>query len=803
MFLSGLRLSEAFRVFKNSESFWRAVLVVLTALPSLACLMGLFLVVEALLITRIELHDHRRLVVAHLADRAGNPVAIPEAFFKPLAPPENGQDSWCPLSTGGMVRTTVEGQTVHRVATQWSGLCQAVFGHSSAAGTLWPDEDVSAGPRVVISARLWKEQFSSHPDLADVAVSIEGAPFRVVGVARTGFSAVGTELPPDLFLPLDFRNYLPGRAPRAAAFHYFVGAVGRDRSSDTILKTLESTRSRVLADGALLDSRTARSVADATIHVDTSGRGLSYLRPLYADTVVVLGALGALLLAVAMVNVSALAISSFRAREREFAARQVLGATRGALVSQLFAESLIPAALSCVLAVPLAIALRDRLFETIWTAAVPVGWELAWGWRPTVALLIAFAIFLAVLAMLPVAVVKPRTDGLRTRGGSSRSPVRLFLGAQVAGGVALSVVGLVLFGSYRSASMTDPGYRTSQLVAARMMPVVPAYAGVNLDEYYRRLLSTLSEAPGVSRVALARAFPRYLPDAVRIDNRDGVTVNASVDSVTPDFFSTVGARLVEGRGFSVSDVAGAAAVAVVSQRFAEAAFGERSAIGRTVFIGSAAEGPFTIVGIVGDLWLDQLGRERETPVVLRAWFQDPTARQPMLLVESRGSSADALRSATMEAIRLGVESTSFPTTIEADRLRIAAPRRTLALLSVVLGGLVLVILFCGVFSVQLASIRSRRAQVAIQIALGAGPASNALVISRDALLGLIFGFVAGVAGGTALATITKSLVYSDGEVSLLMLIPLLVGLAVSIAAVSLAAFAAVRNVDVMEVIRSS
>jgi predicted permease len=275
-----------------------------------------------------------------------------------------------------------------------------------------------------------------------------------------------------------------------------------------------------------------------------------------------------------------------------------------------------------------------------------------------------------------------------------------------------------------------------------------------LDAYYREARDRVSRLPGVEGAALATSIPFYSSSSarLRIPGRDSLPVTRDggpyVVEVTPEYFATMGTRIVRGRGFLDADRAGAPRVAVVSETFARLIWPNVDALGKCIRIGADTVPCSEIVGIAEDakrqrlesvpvmqyyVPLDQRQIRMSAPVLFVRTGVDPEA----LVVPVRRELQRILPDAPYVDVR------SLETLIDPQ----IQPWRLGAAMLALFGLLALVIAAVGLYGVISYEVVQRRHEFGVRLALGATPLGvMGLVVGRAVRL-----VVLGLAAGAALA----------------------------------------------------
>jgi len=487
-----------------------------------------------------------------------------------------------------------------------------VLGRYPEAG----DVVAGAGPVVMLSHDVWRSRFGGDVRLLGQAVHVNGKPHLVIGI-----------MPPKVAFPVREALWIP--VPLEGA-----RAQGGDDSL-TLFGRLKTgvTRADAAAELAVLSAgETPRDSANATVPVVMPfTRGFMSPEQEWAMFAFLLGLMSFLVVIAA--NLANLFFARNSARTREIALRAALGASRTRLIAQLLVESLALGAAGALGG--LAVARASLMWFLSRVEDLP--WWAEFSLNPVV---LGFAAFAALVASA-VAGVGPalrltrlsvgETLQARSAGSGTLRFSRVgaaLLVAQLAVSVGfLSVVGVLaqaVFGfTYRQYDVAREDVLIAQVYLGP--PEKPELSEPGADrrqvwrrhferslQQFERIGARLREQPGVRRVTYSTHFPGNDVEAVRIELQPGVaresTVRTRIAEVGPDFFGTLGARLVHGRDFVPADRTGPPRFVIVNVPFAEKYFPGQDPLGRTLRLLDDSEpqpGPLLeIVGVAPDLGLN-------------------------------------------------------------------------------------------------------------------------------------------------------------------------------------------------------
>jgi putative ABC transport system permease protein len=465
---------------------------------------------------------------------------------------------------------------------------------------------------------------------------------------------------------------------------------------------------------------------------------------------VVLFAAVGLILVIAAANVANLLLMRGESRRSELAVRAALGASRGRLVAELVAESLVVA----LLAGGVGLVLSHWSLRTV-TTLVPDGLPRLASIR-TDAVVAAFAAGVAFLAaalagLVPAfassrldLVLQLRASGRGAAGAARARGRQLLVTAQVALAVTVVAAAGLLGRSLHRLQTVDMGLAIDRLVFAELDPPRDRYAD---DQNLRRqfleaVTARIGAAPGIDAVtplnvqpfagATGWDVPRFTAEG---QTADQVAMNPALnfESVYVPYFSTLGVTIVRGRAFTAADRDGAPRVAVVSDAMAADTWPGQDPIGKRL----------TVVGVAGTTRYRELVTPRPTLYIPAEQFMNSAGRLAIRTTATpalvAGVVADAVR-----AVDPTVRVTRVATYADYLRVPLAWPRFN-TLLLVVFATTALLLSTIGLYGVMAASVRQRDAEIGVRLALGATARDVRRLVLGEGLRLAAGGAVAGLA----------------------------------------------------------
>jgi predicted permease len=615
-----------------------------------------------------------------------------------------------------------------------------------------PEEERPGTHVAVLSHALWTNRFGRDREIVGKAIQMNGVPFTVVGVTPERF-----QFPVDIPAVQLWVTLSEDATAADQRGGRMLDAIGRLKPG--VSAEQARTQMDVVA-GAL-----ARQYPDSNRNIATT-----WIQPELKRLTdrgekamwILLGAV-ALVLLIACANVASLLLARSTERAREFALQIALGASRVALLRQLFVESLALGLLGTAGGVLLAIGTLQAILPLAGDS-IPRLAETDVDWQ-----VLAFSAVLAALTSvlfgvapaLQAAAADP-VGGLK-EGARSIAPGRdRFRSALVVGQIALGLVLLVgaelLMASFLHLTQRDPGFRADHLLTFDIGVSEAQSTVAKQIAFCDRVIERMRTIPGVQVAATGTPLPlqgHEMRVGFDIEERPAAVSDrprSDMAIVTPRYFAAMGIPLLKGRDFSERDDAGAPPVLVVNQAFARKYFPGEDVIGKRIQPGAGR--PPTpmreIVGIAGDAKQAVLGTDSD-PIYYFPYKQLPWRIGTIILrtavppvdVESaaRAALASLDRQVPMSQIRTG----------EGQSAPVIAPARFLTVLMGSFAAIALLLTVAGLYGVLSYMVARRRREIGVRIALGAGRGEViGIVLLRAALL-VTTGLILGSAGALGVA----------------------------------------------------
>lgn len=640
-----------------------------------------------------------------------------------------------------------------------------------------PEEDRTpdSHPVVVLSDGLWRRRFGGDRRILGRPIQMNGQAFTVVGVAPAGFRGLQPLDSPELWVPMMMHSrVMPGRLRpyfdvRGAPLLGVVGRLAPGKSFEQARAELEALSAALAEEYPQVNER--RTVVPLPL-LDTAGgpdEHSGYVRA----AGLLLALVGAVLL-IACANLANLFLAHAARRRPEMAVRLSLGAGRGRLVRQLLTESLLLVLLGGLAGLLLA-AWARRLVPLLGSPYLPDTLAIPIDGR-VLAFTLGLSLLTGLLFGLAPALQAGRADLIAGLGSRTREalPGRLgrfgFQSLLVTLQIALSLVALAgaaaFLRSLASARSMDPGFDHERLLVLSLDLDGAGYDEVRGQDVLRRMTERLKAIPGVRSAAVGENLLLVEPGLRRVVAPDGGAPTAGsgpptivqTNAVSPNYFETMGIRLVRGRGFTGADREGAPAVVMVNHTMAERLWVGENPVGRRFRFLGPDEPEREVVGVVEDSRYNDLGEEPQLYVFLP--LAQAYSSAVSLHVRTEGDPESLLATVRREVQALVPQVPLVdprPMSRVLD-LELWAPRTGAALFSL-LGGVALLLSLVGVYGVTAYGVAQRWREIGIRVALGARHGEVQRLFLRRGLVAVVAGLALGLAGSAALSRWVSGMLY--------------------------------------------
>jgi predicted permease len=637
-----------------------------------------------------------------------------------------------------------------------------------------PQEDqLGAAPVAIISYSLWQSRYGGRMAAIGMPLVFDEKTYTVVAITPPGFQLNGDE--GDVIIPIG-QDASPVMRNRAR--HAGLGVFTRLRPG----AALAQAQSELALTGRHLAEQYPDSNAGRSFIMDPLRANVGDVGSMLW---LLLGAVS-LVLVIACANVANLLLARAVSREREFAMRVALGASRGRVIRQCLTESVMLGLSGGALGILLAAA-GIRPFVTFWPGSLPRAEEVHLDWY-----VLLFALFVSLLSgilfgLAPALRIPTRSieRTLRAAGRTTAGHSRRLHGAFVISEITLAMVLLVSAGilarTLLRISSLNPGIDIHNVLIARMALSPGILASPERTRAaWQEALDRIHKVPGVQYVSVVDTVPMRegynqvsywttpaLPPPSQLPL-------ALATSVTPEYLDVMRIPLLKGRFFDDHDRQGNEFVVIIDDVLAQQAFGKEDPVGKRLWVpgnlspfplSTDAPVPVTVVGVVGHVRHWGLAKDDQSQMraqfyypfaqvsdsLMRRWSQlmsiaVRTSTPPLNLVESLRRE---VRGATGDQVLYGVR------TMEQLSAASIAQQRFLLLLFGIFAGLALLLACVGIYGVLAYLTSQRIPEFGIRMALGATAGDVMLLVLRQSTGMILVGTALGLGAALAAARLLE------------------------------------------------
>ena len=739
--LHALRL--AFRRIRRSPGY--AAAFVLTLGLGIGVNTAIFSVVNGVLLEPLPYTDSDRLVYLRQPARTAglNDAAFSFTEVRELRESASTIDAF--VEYGDLTFGVVGESEPHRAV---GGLVSSnyfdVLGLRARIGRTLQSQDDGTGvePVLVLTDGYWTRVFGADPGVIGRTLRLyvfgQQKEVRIVGVLEPGSLYTGTRRQ-EFFVNYAASEHYGGSAMLDERTHRMTSIFGRlapgrtVEAAQTELSTIHERMRAQFPDGYPQQLGLDVSVASWRNELTSNARPM----------LLVLAGTVALVLLLACANVANLTLTRLIRQERELAVQAALGASAMRIRRELLTENLLLCLAGAGLGVLLAILGSDLLVSyagrfTVRTGEIGIDFTVL---AVTGLIATGSALVLAWMPPLPglrgLTGAAPAASGHRVVGVNRKSLQRGLVVGQLALCFTLIVGATLLVKSLINLNSLDTGIAYESVIAMDVPNVTGVPAARN-----RVLMDQLVErtrgVAGVRQVAYAGHVPftdaNPLRLAFRIEGSDLTEIASpalAFNSISADYFDTMGIRLLSGRQFLASDDSASEAVAIVNASLARYLFGAQNPIDRRFqqqqFNGQY--GPWIrVVGVAADTREYGLAAEA-THTLYRPSSQVFPGQS--LVIRTGGDIASVIQSVRTSVRELDSDRpVDNVATLETLRAEDLAPSRLNATLFSSFAALALVIASVGVLGVLGFSVTQRTREFGLRMALGA---------RKEQVLGMVIG----------------------------------------------------------------
>jgi putative ABC transport system permease protein len=773
------------RVLRKNPSF--TAVAVLSLALGIGANAAIFQLINAIRLRALPVQAPQELADIRITDMSGargsqsRDNAVTYRIWEQLRERQTGfagiaawSDDQLNLSPSGEVR---------QVRGLWvSGEFFSLLGVQPTLGRLFAPSDDYRGcgaPGAVISYNFWRSELAGDSSVIGRKITVNGHPVAILGVTPASFFGVDAGRAFQIALPVCSVTVVRGYDALNAGTLWWLSVIGRVKPGWTAPRAAAQLEaiSPAIFQSSLPSNYPPESIKNYLTMKLTAlpaPGGVSNLGERYSDPLWMLLAIAGLVLLIACFNLANLLLARASAREREISLRLAIGASRGRLIRQLMAESLLIAGAGAALGLGLSYSLSRVIVSLLDSRNDSVFLDLHTDWR-----VLAFGAALAIATCL----IFGLAPALRaTRGtlndvfkGSGRGMTssrerlglrRALVVSQIALSLVLLVGSLLFLGSLRKLLKVETGFHKEGVLIADLRFAREHPASVQLSTYQKRLLDQIGAIPGVTSVAATTVVPIsgnswgnhvWMEDKKRTDPGESY-----FSHISPRYFRAFGTALLAGRDFSDRDTASAPKVAIVNSEFARRLAKSDNPVGRRFFVEATPSTPETeyeIIGVVANTKYRRL-REPFQPVAFLAMAQDPApSLQDQIIIRTSAPSA-TLFPEVRRAIAEVDPGARFALINFNEMMYDSLSReRLMAILSTGFGVLAGLLSACGLYGMISYMVAQRRSEIGVRMALGADRRTIHAMVLGDSGRLVAAGLAIGIPLSIAAASLVRTLLY--------------------------------------------
>ena len=618
------------------------------------------------------------------------------------------------------------------------------------------DEQVSAPQVAILGHGVWKRDFGGDRNIVGRSIRLDGQSLTVIGVLSSDLPLLSEA---QIWLPTPLLHKL-----MQIRGGHFLRVVGRLKPG----VTLDQAR----ADLDTVAGKLASQYPDTDKGWSLRERPLSevLIGPVRPALLLIWAAAGLLLL-IACTNLANLILTHSIGRQKEFAIRAALGATRTRMIRQALTESLMLSIGGGTLGV-LAASWGVRILRASGPARIPRLEEV----HINLAVL-AFAVAIslltgAVFGLIPaLQTLRLRfSEGLKESAHTSMPASQKRLrSALVIGEIAISLALLVSAGllikSFWRTIHVNPGFQTQHVLTARLGLNGPAYGDPDhRARFWQELERRIANLPGVEVVGATSELPLtgdHSDNPFHIPGRSygpSEFDDAFFRQVTPGYLATMQIPLLAGRWLDERDSASSPGTVLVNQAFANRFFAGHDVLGKHLQLMGDLKPNREIVGIVGNISHTALSDPQQPEMyVAYAQYAPPT----MNLVVRATANSNSLATSLLQTVKALDGDETISAVRSMDNIvdsSVSQPRFSSSVLSL-FAALALGLASIGLYGVMAYSVSQRTNEIGIRIALGAKQTDVLKMIVVQGMKLALMGVAIGLAGALAIGRFLATMLY--------------------------------------------
>ena len=754
----------ALRMLRRNPGF--TVVAVLTLALGIGANTAIFSVCNAILFKPLPYSNPNRVVMLWERLSTGKLVTVAPANYMDWRNENHSFSDVATVSTNSSFILGGQAEAARLSGGSVSANFFSTLGVQFALGRNFRADEDRPGQNheVILAHSTWRERFGSDDQIVGKSIRLNDQSYAVIGVLPADFIYASSaedfqaRRQPDVWVPiaLDAEKLRRGTHPLQVVARLKPGV--SLAQAQTELDVIASDLARQYPE----DDRD-RGITAVPIAKQVTGSVRVALETL-------LGAV-MLVLLIACANVASLLLSRTAARQREVAVRVAIGASLKRLAQQFLTESLLLATIGGAGGLLIALELISLM-----NAHLPADLSRAAGIHIDARMLLFTAAISEITGILfgmaPLFGVGRFSAGEslkqsdRVAGAGQAGLRNVLAAAQLAIAIILLVGAGLMARSFWALMHVEPGFRSDGVLTARLtLPKVSYPDNKSIAAFERGLLDRLRARPGVESAGLATYLPLSGNDngwAFFVEGRPplptGVFDFAAYRPVSNGYFETLKIPLLQGRTFTPKDTADLPWVVVIDEAMAHQYWGSENPLGQRLRFNSNVWR--TVIGVVGSVHHDGLEEETKPEMYVPVEEAANVESGPTLVLRTAanaGFTGDELR-ADVAAIDRSLPVDRVEMLDQSLSRSVAQPRfRTMIIGAFSL--LALAMAAIGVYGVMNYLVIQRTREFGIRMSIGASQGDVLRLVLKRALLLIVAGACAGLAGSLALTRLIANLLF--------------------------------------------
>jgi predicted permease len=672
-------------------------------------------------------------------------------------------------------------------------------------GTFGVRPKVGTFDGLVISHRFWEEQLGASYGVIGQTLRINGHPVPIAGVTPQDFLGAMPMTPCDIWMPLPADPAILATLSAGALEHAdldvltVVGRLRRGVTMGAAEAALDATARQFEQD----TGNARRNLPGRRVRLVGGGNCLplsTQEKPYFSGFLIIVAGL---IMMIACANVANMMVARAASRRREIAVRLALGAGRKRIVRQLLTESLLVSGLASLIGATVSAWLMHGLGGMLMPTRIPVKYDFLQPDLTVLLFTIALSAFTALAFGLAPSLQATRADltpalkeggNLLVRRFRRLSMRNVLMVAQMASSLTVLVIVAYLSIGIQSKLSVQTGFDASNLYLVSLDPTRDGYTPEQSATFFPKLLERVQALPAVRSASLTVTIPVEMAiDRVQVSitGRNHVpTLRSTIRHIVgKDYFATAGIPILAGRTFRTQDETDSSNTVVVTEAFARQNWPGEESLGRSLEIANSDAVPtkmmpgsfdfrlsahtrqprvYEVIGVVGNL-SEGLVAGRPKPAIyfpLRiSEFREPSQLGVTLMVRAApGVDAVALVNRAIAALDDNI-TPFYAGSMMRHIEEFMSMLRTASWTYATVGFFGLVLAAVGLAGMTAYAVASRKHEIGIRMALGAGRGRVLGLVMKEAAaliaIGLMFGMVGAWMGSRGLAAMS----YEAGQVA--------------------------------------